>query len=175
MKLREERPPPPAVNVVSSDFQATSRPVSEPHGGRGRFQDPAPDTSVSAQVAGSRGSTALRTARSPIRAARKQKPQSPASVEDPKSSKSGDSKYGAIRPQKRAALGTARNLRVAHKLKRQSPAGSIVLHMEEVYTPSDDELPLSARDTDPSASDQGGHDNRQPKRRDSASDFGASI
>jgi hypothetical protein len=47
--------------------------------------------------------------------------------------------------------------------------------MEEVYFSSDDELPSSERDTDPSASDQGGHDNRQPKRRDSASDFGASI
>jgi hypothetical protein len=73
-------------------------------------------------------------------------------------------------------LGTAHNPRIARKLKRQSPAGSIVhRHVEEVYTSSDDELPSSERDADPSASDQGGHDNRQPKRRDSASDFGTSI
>jgi hypothetical protein len=159
-----------------------SRPVSELHRGRERFQDPASDTSVDAQDAVVGGSTALGTACSPIWVARKRKRQSPASVEDPESSKSGDSKDGAIRPQKRAALGTARNPRVASKLKRQSPAGSIVHRhhtchapQEEVYTSSDGELPSSERDSDPSASDQGGHDNRQPKRRDSTSDFGASI
>jgi hypothetical protein len=47
--------------------------------------------------------------------------------------------------------------------------------VEEVYTSSDDKLPLSERDTYLSASDQGGHDDCQPKHRDSASDFGASI
>jgi hypothetical protein len=118
--------PPPAVNVVPSDPKATSRPNSEPHRGRGRFQDPAPDTSVDAQDTGIIGSTTLGTARSPNWVARKLKRQSPASVKDPESSKSGDSEDGAIRPQKRAAFGTARNPRVARKLKRQPPAGSIV-------------------------------------------------
>jgi hypothetical protein len=120
------------------------------------------------------------TACSPTWLARKLKRQSPASVEDPESSKLGDSEDGAIRPQKRAALGTARDPRVARKLKRQPPAGSIVrryhkCQVEEIYTSSDDELPSSERDTDPSDSDQGGQDDCQPKRRDSASDFGASI
>jgi hypothetical protein len=102
--------------VVPSYFQVISRPVSESHRGRGRSQDPAPDTSVDTQDAGGRGSTAFGTARSPIRVARKRKRQSPALVEDPESSKSGDSEDGAICPQKRAALGTARDPRVARKL-----------------------------------------------------------
>jgi hypothetical protein len=75
---------------------------------------------------------------------------------------------------------TARDPRVARKLKRQSPVGSIVHrhhkgHAEEVYTSSDGEFPSSERVTDPSASDQGGNDDCQPKRRDSASEFGTSI
>jgi hypothetical protein len=95
---------------------------------------------------------------------------------------SGDSKDGATRPQKRAALGTARDPRVVRKLKRQSPAGSTVPRhqtchapQEEVYTFSEDsKLTALEQDSEPSASDQGGHDDCQPKRRASTSDFGAS-
>jgi hypothetical protein len=46
-------------------------------------------------------------------------------------------------------------------------------HQDEVYTFSDGELTSSDIDTDPTDSDLGGHDDRQPKRRVSASDFGA--
>jgi hypothetical protein len=97
MKLREERSPPQVVNVVPS----------ESHRGKGRSQAPALDMSDAAQESGGAGSTAKGTARSPIRAARKlKKRQPPASVEDPEPSKLEDSEDGAIRPQKRSALGT---------------------------------------------------------------------
>jgi hypothetical protein len=110
------------------------------------------------------------------------KRQPPASVEDPEPS-TEDSEDGATCPQKRAALGTACHSRVArepsHELGRQPPTGSMGHHhhkrrQEEVYTSSDNRLMLSERDTDPTDSDQGEHDDRQPKRRNSASDFGAS-
>jgi hypothetical protein len=52
---------------------------------------------------------------SPIRAARKLKRQPLASVEDPELSMSEDSEDGAIRPQKRAALGTACHPMVARE------------------------------------------------------------
>jgi hypothetical protein len=44
-----------------------------------------------------------------------------------------------------------------------------------IYTSSDDDLPWSERVFDPPDSDQGGRDIRLPTRRDSTSDFGASI
>jgi hypothetical protein len=58
---------------------------------------------------------------------------------------------------------------VTHPHKRQTP-------QKEVFTSSEDgELANSEEDTEPSASDQGRHDDCQPKRRASASDFGTSI
>jgi hypothetical protein len=108
----------------------------------GKVSVPALDMSVDAQVSGGVGSTALGTACSQFRAARKLKRQLPASVEDPESLMSEDSEDGAIRPQKRAALGTACDPRVARKpsrkLERQPPAGSIVRRhhkhqVEEIY------------------------------------------
>jgi hypothetical protein len=139
----------------------------------------------------------LGTARSPIRVARKRKRQSPALVEDPElpdfpsrprttrhqDSREGseDSEDGATRPQKRAALGTARNPRVARKLAtvpcRLRHRHTCHAPQEEVFTflEEDGELTASELDSEPSASDQNGHDDRQPKRRASASDFGASL
>jgi hypothetical protein len=132
---------------------------SESHRGRGRSPDPALDMSDASQESGGAGSTAKGTARSPIRAACKlKKRQPPVSVEDMEPSKSEDSEDGAICPQKRAALGTACNPRVArepsHKLERQPPAGFIAYHhhkrrREEVFTSLDDKLTSSERDTDP--------------------------
>jgi hypothetical protein len=49
---------------------------------------------------------------------------------------------------------------------------------EEEYTSLEEDGKLNDTDEDPSdlsSSDHGGHDDRQPKRRSSASDFGASV
>jgi hypothetical protein len=120
--------------------------------GRGRSQALAPDTSNDCvqELGGehARGSA---------------KHQPPASGEDPQPS-TEDSEDGATRPQKRAALGARK------RLKRHPPAGAIghrhhKRHREEVYSSSDGGLTSSERDTDPSDSDQAGHDDRQPKCR----------
>jgi hypothetical protein len=99
----------------------------------------------------------------------------PASVEVPEPStpqeSSEDFKDG------RDALGAQQCLK--RPTGRQSPpAGSIdqrnnKRRREEILTSSDGELSFSERDF--SDSDQGGHDNRHPKRRVSTNDFGASI
>jgi hypothetical protein len=128
--------------VVPSDPQVTSHPVSKLHKGRGRSRDPAP-SSDDDQDAGIGGS-ALGVACSPKRAARKQKRESPASVEDlghpdslsrPKTMRhqdsregSGDSEEGATSSRPRAAnAASANNLRGS--TTEEAPASLIAIHV----------------------------------------------
>jgi hypothetical protein len=169
--------------VVPSDPQETSHPVSKLHKGRGRFQDHAPSSSND-QDKGIGGS-----AQGAPRHKRKQ--ESPvAMVEDlghPASSscsRAARHQDGQEEPgdsEGRRSVATSSRPRAPHRKQPRgcARASSNVPRRrkkKEVYTSSEDgELDESEEDTDPSASDQGGHDDRQPKRRASAKDIGTSI